>query len=147
MHSLHFPLFRVWPAVLLLASWLGFTPGRAVAECGDYITIRNAPPGSTHHNSTRTGDTQTNNQPLSDGLEIPSPNKRPCHGPNCSSSPVRDHPPVAPIVPISTRMKESAQPLPSVQDESTTGSSFDRDRSSPHPIHRASSVFHPPRLV
>ncbi|HEV3437972.1 MAG TPA: hypothetical protein VG122_11460 [Gemmata sp.] len=141
MTTPHSFLLRSWPAVLLFVVSLGFTPGRAAAECGDYIGIRNAPPGSTHHSSTTNID-----RPIPDGLGTPNPLKQPCHGPNCSSSPVREFPPLAPITPVSTWVKEVAQPFSPLDAEITTAGSLDRDLTSPRPIHRASSVFHPPRL-
>jgi hypothetical protein len=131
---------RGWPVALLLVAWICFTPGQAVAECGDYLTIRNASPGSTHHSTTTNID-----HPIQDDLGTQSPLKQPCHGPNCSSSPVREFPPLAPITLASTWVKEVAQPFSPLDVEIARAGSFDSDLTSLRPIHRASSVFHPPR--
>jgi hypothetical protein len=134
-------LLRGWPVVLLLVAWFGFTPGLALAECGYYLTIRNAPLGSTHHPSTTSAD-----HPIPDDVGTPSPLKRPCNGPNCSSSPVREFPPLAPITPASASVKEVAQSFSTLDVEVNSAGSFGCGLICPRPIHRASSVFHPPRL-
>lgn len=127
-------LIRYWRAGLLLAVGIAFTPGRARAECGDYITIHNAAPGSHHSQTTH------------NNLGERTPFKLPCHGPNCSRSPERQSPPFAPPVVVGSPVKEQAQHVTAIDNDGTSSSSFARDNTSFRPIDRASSVFHPPRL-
>src|SRR5581483_12182218 len=84
-------LLRGWRAALPLVAVACFSPGRAAAECGDYVTILNGPAVSGHHAMPEGG---------------PAPAKPPCHGPNCSGSPVREPAPLAPVVPAGSQAKE-----------------------------------------
>ena len=126
-------LIRSWRAALLLVVAACATPDRASAECGDHVIILNAPASSNH-------------DAMPGAAEMPKPIKLPCHGPNCSGSPTHDFPPLAPVAPVSSQLKELAQCLISVGDVDAPRPSFDRDMSSLRPTHRASSVFHPPRV-
>jgi hypothetical protein len=121
---------------LLLVVVACSTPERAAAECGDYVTILNGSQSATHA------------APVSNLNPEQSPAKPPCHGPNCSSSPAREFPPVPPAPTTSTStVKESARNSSAADTAAAAlGSPFDRDLTSPLPIHRASSIFHPPRL-
>lgn len=120
---------RHWRVALLLAGGVLFAPSRAAAECGDYITIKH----QSHTDSEYPESHDT------------SPIKRPCHGPNCSTSPVRDFPPLAPVIPVVSRAKELAQPIEMAGKDTTQTARLSRDDSSPRPIHRTTSIFHPPR--
>jgi hypothetical protein len=119
---------------LLLVVVACASPQRAAAECGDYVTILNAPPGSAHHAMPASPDSGD------------APARAPCHGPNCQGAPVKHYPPLAPAAPVGPQAKEQAQYLESVGDADAPPAPFDRDSSSPRPVKRASSVFHPPRL-
>lgn len=138
--TLSFPsLVHTWRAALPLVAVVLLSPGRATAECGDYVTIRNAPAGSVHH----VPSDAPNAVPVA---ETPTPAKRPCHGPNCSGSPVREAPPMAPVAPAGPRAKELVRLLDFIHGPDTDpGSGFDRDTTSPRPVSRADAIFHPPR--
>src|SRR5438270_582684 len=127
-------LVRGWRAALLLAAAACATPGKASASCGDYVTILNGQSNSDHHAT-----------PAAPG-ETPTPAKPPCRGPNCSGSPTRDAPPVPPPAPVSTPAKELTHNLGTLGGADGPRDPFARDASSPRPVRRASSVFHPPRL-
>jgi hypothetical protein len=129
------PLIRGWRAALLLAAVALSTPGTASAGCGDYITYPNSRPDA-------------HSAPMSPATDdaTPAPAKTPCQGPNCSGAPVREFPPVPPA-PVTNPTKQQARhlgvtDLPNLEP----GSAFARDLTSPRPIRRATSVFHPPRL-
>jgi hypothetical protein len=148
---------RGWRAVLLLVVVALSPPGKASAGCGDYISYPNS--HATDHGkpvaATDDGTTPAkspclgpncSHAPLSrfSGHELPA--KAPCQGPNCSGGPVREVPP-APPTPVTNPTKEQARPF-RLHDEDGASScdKFDRDLNSPRPIHRAYSIFHPPRL-
>jgi hypothetical protein len=125
-----------------IAVSLAASAGRAAAECGDYVTILNGSGSSGHQSGTRSG-----HDAVPGGTPTPAPAKPPCHGPNCSGSPAREAPPLAPVAPTGTQAKELTQHLGPVNSpDAEPGSAFDRDITSHRPIRRASSVFHPPRL-
>jgi hypothetical protein len=128
-------LIRGGRAAVLLVAAACATPDRASAECGDYVTILNAPAGSTHSMpaTTETGET-------------PAPMRTPCRGPNCQGAPVRDFPPLTPVSPVGSQVKEQAQCLDAVDRAESQREILDRDSSSSRPIHRPTSIFHPPRL-
>src|SRR5262245_47042971 len=129
-------LLRGWWAALLLAAAACLTPGRASAECGDYVTIRNGPADPAHHATTRDATPQPDQAPA----------RPPCHGPNCSSAPARDPSPLPPVAPTGLQPKELTQhPAAAADPDAGPGSALDRDPSSARPVRRASSVFHPPR--
>lgn len=148
MKSIFSSLFFGWRVALLLVAVSCLTPGQTFAECGDYVVIRNAQTGTVPHASaTSRHSSTTSPEPGSDLLKIPIPAKTPCHGPNCSGAPAHEHPPLVPVTSLSNQLKKQAQSSIPVEGEARTNSSFDRDQSSPHPIRRASSVFHPPRHI
>jgi hypothetical protein len=128
-------LVYAWRVALLLVVVACSTPARAAAECGDYVTILNSSQNASHTTSVANPNPE----------QMPA---KPCHGPNCSSSPAREFPPVPPAPSTSTNsVKESARNAAGTDDAvAALGSPFDRDLTSPHPIRRASSIFHPPRL-
>jgi len=136
MRSPLLSLVRGWRAALLLVVVACASPQRAAAECGDYVTILNAPAGSTRHAMPSPADTG----------ETRAPARPPCHGPNCQGAPDRHVPPPAPVAPAGPQGKELAQHLDVVDAVEAPPATFDRDTSSPRPVRRASSVFHPPRL-
>jgi hypothetical protein len=133
-------LFRGWWAALLLVVVACASPGRATAECGDYVVILNtndpaSPDGRATPFSTPTGS-----------VEHPASPKVPCSGPNCSRSPERHPAPFAPVSPPGPHGKEVVQTLGSVEPTDSASSRI-CDFISPRPIRRASSVFHPPRAI
>jgi hypothetical protein len=135
-------IVRHWRAALLLVAGVLFSPGRSSAECGDYLTIHKQ---RSEANGDRAMPVSEQDVEYNFGHSLPS--KQPCHGPNCSSSPVREFPPLAPVIPTGPQLKDLAQQLYSTDQETALGSEFARDNPSVRPIHRASSVFHPPRLT
>jgi hypothetical protein len=134
------PLVPYWRAILLLVAGMSLTPGRAAAECGDYLIIRNS--ADDKHRSSSI--TSINRITLNDFAK-PTPVKLPCRGPNCSSSPARDNP-VAPAIAVNINVKDVVQHSPQLDDETASNSTFPPDKTIHFPIHRTSSVFHPPRL-
>jgi hypothetical protein len=131
-------LIHAWRAVLPLVIAMFLTTGRASAECGDYVTIKtSAHPSNVHRES---------GLPPADSKSSGIP-QIPCHGPNCSQSPTHIPSPLAPITVASEQVKELAQLFISRNEMLNRRLSFDRDDSFIHPIRRASSVFHPPRIA
>jgi hypothetical protein len=121
-------LLRGWRAALLLLAVACFSPARASAGCGDYVTIRDDATAPAHRVTPQT------------------PANPPCHGPNCSGSPTREAPPLVPVVPTGHQPKElTRNPDPADGPDAEPGCSFDRDSTSARPIRQASSVYHPPR--
>jgi hypothetical protein len=145
MHTQLFSLVRAWRAVTLLVVVVCLSPGRAAAQCGDYVKILN--------------DVNLNNSPLHDAPlarqhttgraneSQPAPQK-PHHCPKCSNSPSRDVP-SAPPAPPSTTVSVKVSPRHAAAEDfaDKLTSAFERDFTSMRPIRRASKVFHPPRLV
>src|SRR5262249_7360654 len=118
-------LLRGWRAALLLAAVAFLTPGRAMAECGDYLTL-GSKAGRQHaeHQATPTGAATETTQ------QSPAPSK-PCSGPNCSNAPVRESPPIPPAPSVTGQAKEAARLLDSVDHSGTnSGGSFPRNNSS-----------------
>ena len=140
-HYLSF-LVRRWRAVLLLVAAMSLNPGRACAECGNYITIHN-PASETHLAPSML---PTHDRLALNELGNSTPSKLPCRGPNCSSIPVRESPPLAPVIPFSSHIKKLVQCPAWADDEAARSSSFACDDTSLPPSYRASSVFHPPRF-
>ena len=125
-------LFRGWRAALLLVVMACATPDRAMAGCGDYVTIRNGSDSPSHQSGMVDPDSH-------------SPARPPCHGPNCSESPVRQQAPLAPVSPVGPQVKEVVQSLQALSAPDQSPEAFDRDYSSPRPILGTASIFHPPR--
>jgi hypothetical protein len=139
-------LLRGWRAALLLVAVVCASSGRASAGCGDYVTIL---PSNTA-GATGTGGCATpvlfipgNSTPGLPALP-PAPPKGPCSGPNCSGAPEQDPAPLAPVTTSGPCTKEVAQVL-GPAEPSVSPSSLVCDCTSPRPIRRGSSVFHPPR--
>jgi hypothetical protein len=120
-------LFRLWRAAPLLVAAVCLSPERAAAGCGDHVTILNDA-ATANHRAT------------------PARPPAPCEGPNCSGAPERHAPPLAPVTPTGPQAKEVVHSLGPVSNTDGPQTSFDRDPNSPRPIHRSSSVFHPPRV-
>jgi hypothetical protein len=126
--------FRGWRAALLLVAAACATPGRAAAECGDHVVILNGP-----HARANPGHAAP---PAAD--ESPAP-ARPCSGPNCSRRSGHHPAPPAPVPNTGPGGKEVAPILGAVEPPDGASARFD-DCTSPRPIRRASTVFHPPRF-
>jgi hypothetical protein len=125
-------LVRDWRAALLLVVVACASPNRASAECGSHVLVLNAPADGEHHALPVAG-------------EMPASPKAPCSGPNCSRTPDHHTPPFAPVVTPSSTAKEAAHALDVIEFSDGT-SSYPDPLHSAHPISRASSVFHPPRV-
>jgi hypothetical protein len=138
------PLIRGWRAAMLLAAVALSSPGRASAECGDYITV-GGKSAMAHHEPAP--DTPATTPTAQSETRPAAPGKRPCRGPNCSASPAKEFPPVPPAPSAGPQAKEHAR-LPETARDSGADprDPFARDNTSPRPIRRATSVFHPPRI-
>jgi hypothetical protein len=127
-------LIRATATALLLAAGVFASPGRATADCGDYVTIAGQP--SAHHAMPAPGDAPQGETP-----------RKPCNGPNCSK---KQDPPVAPVrapapptgdtKPVATN--HGADTLPTADRGGWVTTS-----DSAKPIFTSTSVFHPPRSV
>jgi hypothetical protein len=134
-------LVLYWRAVLPLFAVVLLSPGRASAECGDYITIR----GSTSNTQLSHSMPFVDRMGLYEvGFSIPI--KKPCQGPNCSSSPQRESPPITPVFPVSARVKELVKQAELTDDTPARNSSLLGDDFAQKPIDRAFSIYHPPRV-
>jgi hypothetical protein len=122
--------FVAGAAIALLAASI-FSPGRAFAECGDYVMVggKHAPMAS--HNETGP-------------VGIPSPAPCPCHGPGCSRQPQA---PILPPAPAPTvTPTEWACLVASVQDGSVAIGRVTDQATAIIPMGCVGSIFHPPRL-
>lgn len=140
---------RNWRVALLLVAVATLTPGRASAECGDYLNIP-----SPHANNPRaqTHGIQTQTQPIPERSAGPAPTdatpaKTPCRGPNCSRAPTRESLPLAPVIPSRAQVKEPVQHTAGQDLATVPAPPWEFDGTFLPPIHRATSIFHPPRLV
>ena len=127
-------LIRATATALLLAAGFFVSPGRAHADCGDYVTIAGQP--SAHHEMPAPGDAHQGDTP-----------RKPCNGPNCSkkqdapAAPLRaPAPPTGDTKPVATN---HGADLPPTADRG--GWVIPSD--SGLPISISTSVFHPPRSV
>jgi hypothetical protein len=109
---------------------LALLPGRAAASCGDHVLILKG---------------QTVEQPAKLDTAHRSPTV-PCDGPHCSGSPARESPPLSPVTTTGSSGKETAGVAGAHDTCADPAAPFERDSTSPRPVRRASSVFHPPRL-
>jgi hypothetical protein len=132
MNSSPRPLHPVRVSVVLtaVAVALGWA-GNVTAGCGEHVVVLKPAAAATDSN-TPADDTP--------------PPTAPCHGPHCHANPANPLP--APVtggaVPTSSA-KEQFTPLGSAEGDDCQ--SLDRPFvfTSPSPIDRASSIFHPPR--
>jgi hypothetical protein len=143
-------LFRDWRAAVLLLATACASPDRAAGECGDHVTIltTNNPtsaPDRTAGRAAPTAPAHATPTATTSATEPPVRSKRPCSGPNCSRGSDRFPTPPAPVPTSGPHVKEVAQLLDPVEQpdhESARAGDF----TSPVPIRRASSIFHPPRV-
>ena len=133
-------------AVLLVAVVL-LSAGKAEADCGGHVAVPYPTIRTTLHTAPMPATAPATTDPVALPLpEPPEPVKRPCHGPNCTGSPVREFPPTAPVVPAGSPAKELVRYLGfDLAGGTDAGPGFDRDTTSPRPVHRADTIFHPPR--
>jgi hypothetical protein len=124
--------FRGWRVALLLVAGALLSPQRASAECGSHVTVLNP-----------TAESQHDAMPPTSG----EPVKMPCQGPNCSGAPERHVPPPAPPAPTGGQVKELVPGSGLSHSADPSPSPFDRARTTARPVHRALSIFHPPRAV
>jgi hypothetical protein len=127
-------LIRGWRAALVLVAAACLTPDRASAGCGDHVTILNGSSQSDHQAGR------------ADPSDQSGPSRLPCQGPNCSGEPLHHQAPLAPVTTVTPQGKEIVQTLLGPSGDNGLPSLLDRDFSTAHPIRRASSVFHPPRI-
>src|SRR5579883_1141042 len=124
-------LLHGWRVALLLVVLACASPGRARAECGDYVVILNH--ASTQPSTSTQGAT-----------DLPARPKTPCSGANCSRGPNRHGLPVAPGFSSGPQAKEMAQ-LPCSIEQADSLPAHGCDFISPRPVYRPTSIFHPPR--
>ncbi|MBX9627975.1 MAG: hypothetical protein K2X82_29515 [Gemmataceae bacterium] len=120
------PSLRTVAALALLTAGVAFAPGRAAAQCGDYVRIGGA--STAGHDQHDPG--------------VPTPDK-PCHGPGCSGHPAT---PVVPVTApgaggspewaarLTADLAPAASRLETLPLTSETGA-----------VSRPGSIFHPPR--
>ena len=137
--------FRGWRAAVLLVAVACASPNRVRAECGEYVTVLSANTKTCAADRIE-GRATPFAIPTTDTAESPARPKGPCSGPNCSGRPDHHPTPFAPVPPSGPHAKEVAQLLGAVAPSQGASSRLG-DFISPRPIRRASSVFHPPRLV
>ena len=116
---------------MLLVAAACLTPDRAAAGCGDHVTILNGTSASDHQASR---------------ADTSEPARLPCQGPNCSGEPFQHQAPLAPATTVAPQGKEIVQSTLEPSGDEGLPSLLGRDFSTAHPILRASSVFHPPRI-
>jgi hypothetical protein len=125
-------LIRATATALLLAAGMFISPGRAKADCGDYVTIAGQP--SDHHAMP------------ADAPQGDSPRK-PCDGPNCSK---KQDSPVAPLRAPATPTGETKPAGTNLGVElppAASGTGWVIDPASALPVRTSTSVFHPPRSL
>jgi hypothetical protein len=124
-------LLRNGRAALLLVVVACLTPERASAGCGNHDGVFHDPLIAIDQQQTALPDDPTPTTP--------------CQGPNCSRRQSPDAPPpaTAPITPQATEAVIDSRAVLSEGSRST----FPCDFSSPRPVRRTSSIFHPPRHV
>jgi hypothetical protein len=106
-------------AIVLLAA--AFAPGKAHAECGDYVMV---------------------GKHAADGMS--SKPAVPCHGPHCSQR--SNMPLVPPAPPPSAAPVDWAAFIARLHVPTDSGRDFLRGDISAYPIRLTDSIFHPPRL-
>ncbi len=129
--------FGGWRAAFLLVAVACATPQNAQAGCGDHVIIVKESPATDRHS-------------VSGGEEEGRPHAPvppPCRGPDCSQSPTRNAPPIAPVAPAgpSVSVKALAPSAGPVDGADSPRASLHPTTTSSRPIKRATSVFHPPR--
>jgi hypothetical protein len=115
-----------WALALLLGVLAA--PAAAQASCGDYVRMGGADAP----------------RPATDGKGMPShPAPGPCHGPGCDRHPVA---PLAPVT-VSVQVEDWACVLRADDSRSSKPTFALREENTSRPVRRASSVYHPPRLL
>lgn len=123
------PSLRTVAAAALLTAGVAFAPGRAAAECGDYVRIGNAP--MVGHD-----------RPADLGMPFPG---KPCDGPGCSDRPSTPAPPLSAPVTDPSGSKEWAARFAADLVADAGGRSLLPLTSETGAVSRPGSVFHPPR--
>ena len=129
-------LVRLPAAAFLLAVGFFVSPGRASADCGDYVTIAGQP--SAHHAMPPAA---------SDDAKPAEAPRRPCNSPNCSKrqdSPIT--PTRAPVTPTGETKSIDTLFGAYLPPDPGSGQWF-TDPTSAQPIRTSLSIFHPPRSV
>jgi hypothetical protein len=139
-----YPL-RFARAAGLLVIGVCLAPTRASAECGDYLTIH--APGPGIRNTPAKTDLPSHPVPndLAQLLDKTTPQKTPCHGPNCSRGPAHDVPPITSSSSVNSQVKEMAQFLADPSEIVDLGTPTHAHHTLSRPISRSIAVFHPPR--
>lgn len=127
------PSLRTAVATALLVAGVAFAPGRAAAECGDYVRVDGRPmaghdPGAPGH--------------ADPGWPTPA---KPCHGPNCSGNPSTPAPPLTAPVADPSGLKAWAARFVADLGADAGGRSLPPLTSDSGAVSRPGSVFHPPR--
>jgi hypothetical protein len=120
------PSARRWrfatAALLALAAVALLAPAEARATCGDYVVLH---PSAGEH------------QP-----PVPADSPLPCSGPSCSEGSLPPLTPLAPPAPAAEKWgcasPEAARGAPPLEGAVP-------DPTTPRPLHRGPSVYHPPR--
>ncbi|QEL13527.1 hypothetical protein [Limnoglobus roseus] len=120
-------LVRPWRAALLLVLLACASPGRAAAECGNYVIILNGPAAAA---PTATPD-------------HPAP-PLPCSGPNCSRKPEQHAPLPVPVAPTGPQGKDVTPAAGTVEPAHRPVVRAEYSLSA-RPIRRATAIFHPPQ--
>lgn len=116
--QLRFPLAA---ALTLSAAWL-LAPASARAECGDYVMVEDQ-----EEHMPRPG----------------SPTPGPCSGHDCRQTP--NVPLRPPTPPATSNLNDWACLLGRIDPPPATARRFALHDDPGHPIHRPTSIFHPPR--
>lgn len=120
-------------AIALLVGGVAFAPGRAAADCGDYVRIAGRPMAG--HDTPTPGHADP---------EMPTPAK-PCHGPNCSSNPTTPAPPLTAPVTDPSGSKEWAARFVAAEGADAGTDSLPPITSDAGAVSRPGTIFHPPR--
>jgi hypothetical protein len=113
----------------LLAAFV-FAPGKAKAECGDYVMVGERHVSTANHASA---------QFPPNSKHVPCP----CRGPNCSQLP---RVPFAPSSPARVVVSiEWACVFATASDQSSPENDLAGDGEGLDPIRRAIPIFHPPK--
>lgn len=121
-------VIRSLGVAFVLATALAFSPGRAEAACGDYVSILNDQSAS-----------HTMPDPMAGHLP-----KTPCHGPSCSERPSL---PAAPVpAPVSAPSDTKACVVLLAGHANDTGERLVPCLTDESPVHLSVSIFHPPRV-
>jgi hypothetical protein len=118
-------------AALLFAAVIVSASGRAMASCGDYVTIAGQSVGHGHDPIT----------PMHGGSD-----RLPCQGPSCSGDRHPGELPLTAPVKISTAAKDIADQLAAGLATADGRHGFHPVTSDGAPVGYSLSIYHPPRL-